>query len=225
MMRLGITGFPLLYTKSPRLHRGFLRAAARQGSYEVLPFDPLGGKPGFFRFLDGLRAKGYRGLNVTIPHKEWAYEYAVSRGGPPTLRSGFELVVVGTGGAARGALAGALAGHGLGARAKKISIWGRDAAKVKRLAKLVPASRRAGSRRSNGPVVVVWCLAPLDPPSARLIWNGIAGAREGRELYLYDLNYGDRSDATKDLCSRRRRRAGGGMLERQAAHSFALWAK
>lgn len=81
-LKLGITGFPLAYTKSPALHAGFLKKARRQGEYLVLPFDPGFGQAAFERFLDRVfRHEGFRGLNVTVPFKEWAHDFARKQAG------------------------------------------------------------------------------------------------------------------------------------------------
>lgn len=268
-MKLGITGFPLAYTQSPKLHKRFLREAGLSGSYDVLPFDPMRGKREFFKFLDSLASAGYVGINVTIPLKEWAYEYAVKRGrgasagfhgacassvrAANTLifkKSGAEcantdafglwtdvgnwlktrrlkplaakmnVVVVGTGGSARGAIAGILVGHPATRRILQVSVKGRNRSKARALQRLIP---RRPSKAPAEAVLVLWCLAPVTQAEAKAVWNDLRPLIADRTVFLYDLNYGERAEATEKLLPSNRRRTGKGMLLEQARCSFELW--
>lgn len=265
---LGITGYPLLYTRSPRLHRGFMRKRAIKGRYDVLPFNPAEGKARFFSFLDGLRERGYCGINVTIPHKEWAYEYSLrlgrsvrgfsgrcaarvgavntlvfSRakvGGANTDAEGFwndakswldsrikargsaRLVIVGTGGSARGVLAGLLERHEFARRFCELRIEGRDRRKVAALRKLVPGALLK-PRHEEMSTLVVWCLPPLGKSAARAVFEKATRGLQPGSVFIYDLNYGERADDTKGLVAGSRRRTGMGMLRGQAAAAFSLW--
>lgn len=62
---LGVMGDPILHSKSPAMHMAALQATGLQGSY--LPFhvkrEDLG------HAIQGIRALGFRGVNVTVPHK------------------------------------------------------------------------------------------------------------------------------------------------------------
>jgi shikimate dehydrogenase len=71
---LGLTGFPLEHSLSPRLHAAALRACSLDGDYTLFPVAP-GDRQGLSALLDRLRAGspragGLDGLNVTIPHKQ-----------------------------------------------------------------------------------------------------------------------------------------------------------
>ena len=62
-LRLGIIGYPLTHTLSPFIHQAFLKQFGMPGSYEVLPCQ---------KALDQIalaHEQGFKGLNVTIPHK------------------------------------------------------------------------------------------------------------------------------------------------------------
>lgn len=63
--RAGIIGFPIKHSLSPVLHRGWLQDLGIPGSYEALevPSHELGA------VLNRWRREGWRGGNVTIPHK------------------------------------------------------------------------------------------------------------------------------------------------------------
>ncbi len=64
-VRLGVLGDPLRYTRSPELHRAGLAVLGLAGDSIALPTPPeeLAAR------LAQLRAEGYRGVNLTIPHK------------------------------------------------------------------------------------------------------------------------------------------------------------
>ncbi|MCG2784687.1 MAG: shikimate dehydrogenase [Anaerolineae bacterium] len=67
--RLGLTGFPLSHSLSPKLHTAALKAAGLEGSYSLFPVDPA--RPDELAHLLGrVRSGEIHGLNVTIPHKQ-----------------------------------------------------------------------------------------------------------------------------------------------------------
>ena len=66
---LGLTGFPLSHSLSPKLHKAALTAAGLEGSYSLFPVDPA--RPDELAHLLGrVRSGEIHGLNVTIPHKQ-----------------------------------------------------------------------------------------------------------------------------------------------------------
>jgi shikimate dehydrogenase len=66
MPRAGVIGWPVGHSLSPRIHRFWLAELGIRARYEavVVPPDWLGDT------IDGFRAGGWRGFNVTVPHKE-----------------------------------------------------------------------------------------------------------------------------------------------------------
>ncbi len=62
----GVIGWPVAHSRSPRLHGYWLRTYAVDGAYVPLAVAP-GHLPSAVR---GLSALGFRGVNVTVPHKE-----------------------------------------------------------------------------------------------------------------------------------------------------------
>jgi shikimate dehydrogenase len=66
----GIAGWPVTYSRSPRLHGFWLRRYRIDGTYIPLPIRP--GDLGVA--MGGLLAAGFAGANVTIPHKLAAFE-------------------------------------------------------------------------------------------------------------------------------------------------------
>jgi len=66
----GIAGWPVTYSRSPRLHGFWLQRHGIDGTYIPLPI-----RPGDFpTAIRGLVAAGFAGANVTIPHKLAAFE-------------------------------------------------------------------------------------------------------------------------------------------------------
>ncbi len=66
----GVLGWPVSHSRSPRLHGHWLATHGVDGAYVPLPVHPE-------RFAGAVRALadlGFRGANVTIPHKQAAFE-------------------------------------------------------------------------------------------------------------------------------------------------------
>jgi shikimate dehydrogenase len=69
MIQFGLTGYPLGYSLSPRIHSAALAACGLQGIYSLFPIEP-DDKKGLDELLDKVRKGEIAGLNVTIPHKQ-----------------------------------------------------------------------------------------------------------------------------------------------------------
>jgi len=65
----GVIGWPVGHSRSPRLHGHWIEQYGIDGAYVPLAVAP----DDFERALAGLRAAGFRGVNITVPHKERAY--------------------------------------------------------------------------------------------------------------------------------------------------------
>ncbi|MBE9605393.1 shikimate dehydrogenase [Acetobacteraceae bacterium H6797] len=65
----GVLGWPVSHSRSPRLHGHWLARYGIDGAYVPLPVEPAN----FPAAVRGLVALGFRGANVTIPHKEAAF--------------------------------------------------------------------------------------------------------------------------------------------------------
>ncbi|MFM8409107.1 MAG: shikimate dehydrogenase family protein, partial [Alphaproteobacteria bacterium] len=63
---VGVIGDPIAHTRSPAMHNAAFRALGLNLAY--LPFRVAGDDVG--AAIEGARALGLRGLNVTVPHKE-----------------------------------------------------------------------------------------------------------------------------------------------------------
>jgi shikimate dehydrogenase len=78
--RLGVVGWPVAHSRSPAMHNAALAAVGlTDWRYQLLPV-----VPGLFaETIPALRQSGFRGVNVTIPHKEAALALATD----PTPRA------------------------------------------------------------------------------------------------------------------------------------------
>lgn len=62
---LGVMGDPISHSKSPAMHLAALQETGKQGAYVPLHVKP----DGLAAAVKGIKAMGFRGVNVTIPHK------------------------------------------------------------------------------------------------------------------------------------------------------------
>lgn len=97
-LKAGVIGWPVEHSRSPALHGYWLKAYGIDGSYVPLPIPPE-------RLADALgelHAKGFAGVNLTVPHKEAALEF-ISDLTPDARRIGaVNTVFVGADGGLRG---------------------------------------------------------------------------------------------------------------------------
>ncbi len=69
MIHLGLTGFPLGHSLSPKIHAAALKAAGLEGEYLLYPVSP-DDPAALAALVNRLRSGELQGLNVTIPHKQ-----------------------------------------------------------------------------------------------------------------------------------------------------------
>lgn len=67
--KLGLIGYPLGHSLSPKIHTAALRACNLQGDYSLFPIHPED-KQGLKDLLSRIRSGEIHGLNVTIPYKQ-----------------------------------------------------------------------------------------------------------------------------------------------------------
>jgi shikimate dehydrogenase len=68
---LGVIGYPLAHSHSPRLHEAALRASRLTGEYRLYLVPPLpAGQESLEVLIDSLRDGHLDGLNITLPHKQ-----------------------------------------------------------------------------------------------------------------------------------------------------------
>lgn len=63
-----LIGWPAAHSRSPIIHKYWLKQFGIAGDYRIEAVEPAA----FTDFIGSLAARGYRGANVTIPHKEQA---------------------------------------------------------------------------------------------------------------------------------------------------------
>lgn len=74
--RYALVGHPVAHSRSPLIHQLFARQTGHNLTYELIDALP----EEFETAVRGFGAAGGRGLNVTLPHKEAAYELCVTHG-------------------------------------------------------------------------------------------------------------------------------------------------
>jgi shikimate dehydrogenase len=72
LKRACVVGWPVAHSRSPLIHGHWLARYGIEGSYTRAAVEPEAAAD----FLRNLRAQGYVGCNVTIPHKETAFAVA-----------------------------------------------------------------------------------------------------------------------------------------------------
>jgi len=68
----GVIGWPVSHSKSPRLHGYWLEKHQIDGTYLPLPVHP----ENFITAVQAMQMMGFKGANVTVPHKENALKIA-----------------------------------------------------------------------------------------------------------------------------------------------------
>ncbi len=66
MLQAGVIGWPIGHSRSPKLHGHWLKTYGIAGRYDAVAVEP----EALTGFIRSLAASGWRGCNVTIPHKE-----------------------------------------------------------------------------------------------------------------------------------------------------------
>jgi shikimate dehydrogenase len=72
-----VIGWPVAHSRSPLIHRFWLKRFKIKGSYELAAVAPAG----FPDFVRNLARRGFAGANVTLPHKQAAFELCDIRTG------------------------------------------------------------------------------------------------------------------------------------------------
>jgi shikimate dehydrogenase len=75
MTRAFVIGHPIAHSRSPLIHRHWMRELGIEGSYEAIDVAPSD----LAQFVGTLASNGFSGGNVTIPHKEAAFRLANRR--------------------------------------------------------------------------------------------------------------------------------------------------
>ncbi len=237
---LGVAGFPVAHSRSPAMQNAALAELGLDWLYLPLPLPP----DLFVATARALPAAGFRGLNVTVPHKLAAHGVAdelspaaAAIGAVNTLSfgdgiaghntdagglidaigdpvKGLRALVLGAGGAARAAV-WALADAG----AAEVSVWNRTAPRAEALA----AELGARAVQTPGPAdLLVNCTA------VGLAGEGIEDLRLGRmdpPGVVVDMVYGDAPTPVQEWAEPSGARFVDGLelLVRQGGRSLEIW--
>ena len=98
LLKAGVMGWPVKHSLSPRLHGFWLRHFVLNGSYDILPVLPEALAP----TLRTLAKDGFRGVNLTVPHKEAACALVHSLDDDARRIGAVNLIVVGEDGKLQG---------------------------------------------------------------------------------------------------------------------------
>lgn len=235
-MKLALIGDPVAHSRSPELHRAFLREEDIDGSYVAIRV-PLVNAVSVIRRM---RLDDYTGANVTYPLKEEAIvacdvltDEAQRAGAVNTIFFGAQILGHNTDGiGARAALEALIddsvalkrigvLGYGATARAilghfsendAYLFVWGRDAEKVRAACERFDAQPWP---QENPPEIVISTL----PPKVRFEPDMLDALM--RADIVMDCNYGPRATLHHQL--EREIVTGDAMLEQQARASFDFW--
>lgn len=217
-IRAGVVGSPARHSLSPLIHGAWLKAAGVDGDYALYDLAP----DGFAAFLDEARARGLRGVNVTLPFKEQAL--AAADTATPDARAagaanllifedgrllahntdgygmlaalteqapGLELkdakvVVLGAGGAARGAVAA------LTAAGARVVVVNRTQARADALIAAVSAASARPAKLSTASLTMA-------TPEASLIVNATSAGLDGADDGGFDLSAAPTTAVVMDM--------------------------
>jgi shikimate dehydrogenase len=93
-IRAGIIGWPVSHSLSPILHDYWLKEHGIDGEYARLPAQP----EAFAASVERARQEGFRGVNITVPHKEAAYRLVQDRDAAAEVCGAVNLLVFSQGG-------------------------------------------------------------------------------------------------------------------------------
>lgn len=196
----GIIGWPVGHSRSPRLHGYWLERHGIDGAYIPLPIEP----EHFQAAVRGLMYAGFRGANVTIPHKLAAFEVCdtvddTARGAGAVNTLVFEDgKITGRNTDGWGFLAN-LRAHGVDPKAGPALLLGAGGAARAIAAALlaegvqVTIVNRTASRAEQfvrdlpGPRIVDWAHRSAAVADHALVVNTTALGMEGKEPLVLDL--------------------------------------
>jgi shikimate dehydrogenase len=243
LTRLGVLGWPVAHSRSPAMHGAALRELGLDGwRYQRLPVPP----EAFAETVRALPALGFRGVNVTIPHKEAALaladraspaaraigaantltfaegEIAAENTDAPGLMRALGAVpgsalVLGAGGSARAAA------YALARAGAEVAVWNRTPERALRLAAELGVTAAAGAVEA---AALVNCTSVgLHDPSSTFKELPVSADALGRYACVVDLVYRDGGTELLHEAQRRGCRVVDGLevLVHQGALSLEIW--
>ncbi len=94
----GVMGWPVAHSRSPQLHGFWLKYYGIDGAYIPLPVDPKN----LATALSALPAMGFRGANLTVPHKQAGFNFLDDVDSAAEHIGAVNTIIVGPGGRLRG---------------------------------------------------------------------------------------------------------------------------
>ncbi|MEO0342519.1 MAG: shikimate dehydrogenase [Pseudomonadota bacterium] len=74
-LKAGVIGWPISHSKSPLIHSFWIQSLGLNATYEAIAIEPENFVAGVYDLIK----KGFQGANVTIPHKEAAFQICDAR--------------------------------------------------------------------------------------------------------------------------------------------------
>jgi shikimate dehydrogenase len=246
LRRLAVLGWPVDHSRSPAIQSAALAALGLDAeyAYERLPVTP----DAFVRTVRELPARGFAGVNVTIPHKEAALAIATDAADDARAIGAANTLTFAAGGAIRadntdapglldalgapmprtalvlgaGGSARAVV-HALRGAGADVAVWNRSAERARRL------TGDLGGTAVDAPVpaeALINCTSVgLRDPSSTFKELPVQADELGRYALVVDLVYRDGGTALLAEADRRGCRIVDGLeiLVRQGAHSLRIW--
>ena len=208
----GIIGWPVGHSRSPRLHGYWLERHGIDGAYIPLPIPP----EHFREAVRGLMYAGFRGANVTIPHKLAAFEVCdavdetARRAGAVNTLTFTDGRITGANTDGWGFLAN-LRSHGADPKAGPALLLGAGGAARAiasallaenvpvTIANRTPARAEQFVRDLPGPKIIPWEQRSAAVADHALIVNTTALGMENKEPLILDLSRATAGTAVADI--------------------------
>jgi shikimate dehydrogenase len=246
LRRLAVLGWPVDHSRSPAMHTAALAALGLDDSYA---YDRLPVEPGAFEAtVRDLPARGFAGVNVTIPHKEAALAVAGEASDDARVIGAANTLSFAPDGAIRadntdapglldaigdapprsalvlGAGGSARAAvHALRVAGADVAVWNRSPERARRLAADLGAT--AVDAPTAAEALVNCTSVGLREPAATFKELPVEADELGRYALVVDLVYRDGGTALLAEADRRGCRVVDGLeiLVRQGARSLQIW--
>lgn len=241
---LGVAGFPVGHSRSPAMHNAALGELGLDWLYVPLPLPP----ELFVETVRALPASGFRGINVTVPHKLAAYDLADEQSAAATAIGAANTLTFEPDGAIaadntdapglldaigapvpRSALVLGAGGsaraavHALRRAGAEVAVWNRSLERARALAAELGAVAVTGAEPAEA---LVNCTSVgLRDPSSTFKELPVGSDDLGGYALVVDLVYRDGGTALLAEAARRGCRVVDGLeiLVRQGAHSLEIW--